>query len=188
MPATRTFALLAFLSLAACDDPEPPPEAATRSVAVAAEAPAGNPAEFCDVLREDPPDFTPPELAEPLPAAAAGKWRWVNLWATWCAPCVEEMPRLQGWAEEHDFVLQPISADMDAATVTRFRGSHPDFPESARMADPGAVADYLGTLGLPGAGALPVQLLVDPQGKLRCIRAAGVSDEDEAHVRALLDS
>ena len=27
----------------------------------------------------------------------AGKWRWINFWATWCKPCLEEMPMLGRW-------------------------------------------------------------------------------------------
>src|SRR5262245_28756498 len=44
----------------------------------------------------------------------AGRVRLINLWATWCAPCVKEMPsldQLQGALSSYPFVVLPISLD-----------------------------------------------------------------------------
>src|SRR4051812_28354483 len=47
-------------------------------------------------------------------ADLTGKARLINLWATWCAPCVKEMPsldRLQAVLPKDRFVVLPISLD-----------------------------------------------------------------------------
>src|SRR5882672_1719781 len=47
-------------------------------------------------------------------ANLTGKARLINLWATWCAPCVKEMPsldRLQAALPRDKFVVLPISLD-----------------------------------------------------------------------------
>jgi thiol-disulfide isomerase/thioredoxin len=47
-------------------------------------------------------------------ADSTGKARLINLWATWCAPCVKEMPsldRLQATLPLDKFVVLPISLD-----------------------------------------------------------------------------
>jgi thiol-disulfide isomerase/thioredoxin len=50
-------------------------------------------------------------------AAFEGRVALVNLWATWCAPCRQEMPaldRLQAGLGGEDFVVVPISIDTGA--------------------------------------------------------------------------
>lgn len=67
--------------------------------------------------------FSAPDGSETTLAAFRGKPVLVNLWATWCAPCVAEMPTLDALAEREGERLQVlvISQDMDGADkVTPF--------------------------------------------------------------------
>lgn len=38
-------------------------------------------------------------------AAHKGKWVLVNLWATWCVPCLTEMPELEAFSKSRDDVV-----------------------------------------------------------------------------------
>ncbi|MFD1787435.1 TlpA family protein disulfide reductase [Sphingomonas floccifaciens] len=51
-----------------------------------------------------------------------GKPVLVNLWATWCAPCVKELPTLEALAkrEAGKLAIVALSQDMDAAKVAPF--------------------------------------------------------------------
>jgi thiol-disulfide isomerase/thioredoxin len=51
-----------------------------------------------------------------------GKWVLVNLWATWCAPCLAEMPELEALSKSRaDVVVLGLAVDGQNATrVTRF--------------------------------------------------------------------
>ncbi len=41
-----------------------------------------------------------------------GKWIVVNLWATWCAPCIVEMPELQALSQSNpDLVVLGLAVD-----------------------------------------------------------------------------
>eukprot|EP01037_Dinobryon_pediforme_P034173 gene34174-39968_t len=51
-------------------------------------------------------------------AAFKGKPLLVNLWATWCGPCVKEMPTLDQAAAT--IAVVPISQDKDRPTVAAF--------------------------------------------------------------------
>lgn len=57
-----------------------------------------------------------------------GKVVFINFWATWCAPCREEMPSMQMLWErygERDFVLLAVNTDSsNHKTITRFVDKH----------------------------------------------------------------
>jgi peroxiredoxin len=62
-------------------------------------------------------DFTLPDLHGQLVQLAAlrGKVVFVNVWATWCPPCVEEMPTIQQLYERlHGRGLEVLAVSLDA--------------------------------------------------------------------------
>jgi thiol-disulfide isomerase/thioredoxin len=186
--AVRTaFATLLAVGCLACDEgaaagSAPPPG---RFEAVTAKAaPAAQTAEleaFCDVRGEaaSARDFTPP-ATEPAGAPLQGE-AWINLWATWCKPCLEELPRLVAWHKELEaqgtgFELRFVSADADAQTLADFRQAHPELPESTRLLTAESAGAYVQALGLDAGAGLPVHAFVHG-GKLTCVRSGAVLDD-----------
>ena len=185
----------AVLGAVACgDDGSTAPQPGSRVVAVQARGSTRSPAEMCDVFPDASaaPRFAMPELAETIPMQE-DRWRWVNVWATWCQPCIEEIPTLVEWEERLGREGKPIdlvlvSADGEADAVAQFRERVPTLPQSARLADPTAVEGWIGGLGMQGGASLPIQIFVDPQGRARCLRAGAVNDEDYAAIAQLVGS
>lgn len=131
-----------------------------------------------------------PKVKGPPAQSKEGSWRWVNFWATWCAPCLEEMPLLGRWRDTFakeglPFELELWSVDEDEDKLReRVRQGLPapmvwvDGPES--------LAAYLGEAGLDPNSMLPVQMLVDPKGNLRCVRIGSVGENDWGTIRRLV--
>jgi thiol-disulfide isomerase/thioredoxin len=187
---------LAALALGACEERRAGGgEPSSRVNAVKAD-PGARPATegFCDVrfAAAEAPAFRLPALNGAAAAGPrAGSWRWVNLWATWCKPCLEEIPRLRRWTEHLSATVQPIelafvSVDESEVDLARFLGAHPEIGEETRLADPAALPTWLGTLGLDGGAPIPIHVWIDPAGRTRCVRAGAVGEEHyEAVVRLL---
>jgi thiol-disulfide isomerase/thioredoxin len=89
----------------------------------------------------------------------------VNLWATWCAPCVKELPTLDKVAAAHrnDGALGVIAVSQDMAP----KASIDAFLGKLRIKDLGAYYDPKSTLsGAYGADTvLPTTILYDADGK-----------------------
>lgn len=113
-----------------------------------------------------------------IPAAWAGRPTLVNLWATWCAPCLKEMPDLQAFADAQGATgvrVVGIALD-DAAAVAAFLRQHgityPVLLDAAGPADAGV------RLGNP-AGVLPYSVLVSDDGRLLKTRIGPFTDAAE---------
>jgi thiol-disulfide isomerase/thioredoxin len=149
---------------------------------------------FCDV--QFPPGKGPlvqwPALAGGAGAPASpAAWRWINVWATWCKPCVEEMPRLRAWQEKRIGAGKPydlvfVSVDESDAEVAEFRKAHPDAPPTLRLADPAKMGAWFRDLGLTGDPPIPIHVFVDTTNRVRCARAGGVRETDHPVVEKLL--
>ncbi|MCZ2103364.1 MAG: TlpA disulfide reductase family protein [Comamonadaceae bacterium] len=93
---------------------------------------------------------------------ARGHWVLVNIWATWCGPCITEMPELDEYARSHPEVRVIGLAWQDAspAHIRRFLQRH-------RVSYPVAIIDPFAPIGrFKRPTALPTTYLIDPQGVL----------------------
>lgn len=165
-----------------------PPDAPGRFSAPPAteQAPATQAAP--DLVGQRRPDFRLADAAgRPVSAQDFdGRILLVNFWATWCAPCVEEMPMLSEFQRDH--------AGRDVTVV----GIAVDEPERARQFARELAVDYALLFGLPEAmlvgrsygnhsGMLPYSVLIDGHGTIRWIRL-GTLDRDQLEARlAALD-
>ncbi len=95
--------------------------------------------------------------------AFAGRPTLVNLWASWCAPCVKELPTLDRLARAKKGKLNvvAISQDMDVphASVVAFLKTHGIVTLSSYQ-DP-----KMALSGALGAEVLPTSILYDSNGK-----------------------
>lgn len=111
------------------------------------------------------PDFVLPRLDGRVQKLSnyRGKVVMVNLWATWCPPCLTEMPVLDEIVATYGprgLVVLGIASDDDASAVERF--VQKESPQMEILLDPGgAVGTQYGITGYPET------FFVDREGRLR---------------------
>ncbi|WP_370179331.1 TlpA family protein disulfide reductase [Alteriqipengyuania sp.] len=107
----------------------------------------------------------------------------VNLWATWCVPCIKEMPLLDELAVDYDGEMSvvTISQDMgDPAKVATFFAVN-ELANLPQWIDPQlALGDAM------GAATLPTTVLYDPTGQ-EVWRVTGDFDWSSEEARAAID-
>ena len=177
-----TLALALMLPLAGCDRGASdtaqgtPTEPAVKAKGVASidRSHAGEP--MPDLPLVNPASDAPIDKSE-----FAGKPVLLNLWATWCAPCVKEMPLLEALAGE-ERRLKVLTASQDVGAPEKIL---PYFEkEQFQRIEPWL--DKEGTLGFHFGGGLPVSVLYDAQGK-EVWRVAGDLDWADPQVRGAID-
>jgi len=181
-----TVLVLAAL-LGSCDKPQ---EGAAQQQQ---NLPAQNPAKPASLTGEIDRSFA----GEPMPAAKLtlpdgqsldlsslkGQPVLINLWATWCAPCVVEMPMLDTLAGEMDGRLKvlTISQDMNGAEAVV------PFFERNRFAHLEPWLDPQNDLGFAlGGGNLPITVLYGADGR-EIFRVTGGYEWDGEEARAQIE-
>ena len=115
----------------------------------------------------------------------AGQYVLLNFWATWCAPCREEMPSLQ--------TLQGAMGGAEFAVVTLATGRNP--PQAIRR-----FFDEIGVDALPqyrdinqqiaremGVFGLPITVILNPDGQ-EIARLRGDAEWDSPEAMALIEA
>jgi len=112
------------------------------------------------------PNFTLPTLAGESVSLDqfAGKVVLINVWATWCAPCVKEFPSLKRLVEKFGgrVVVLAVSYDRDVEDVRTFIRAFGGLPKSfvVVLDQKKITSDLLGT------DVLPETYILTPQRKL----------------------
>ena len=83
----------------------------------------------------------------------------LHFWATWCAPCREELPGLLALADDSTARILAVSVDREWSSVRRFFHDNP--PPAVFLADGKVVEERF------GVRHLPVTYILDDGGNLR---------------------
>jgi thiol-disulfide isomerase/thioredoxin len=153
---------LALLALSACGTQEQQPANEPQSVAQA------GPVKGVDRSHKGKPApdviFNDPDGGEISLAEFRGVPVLVNLWATWCAPCVKELPTLDRLAQAH-----AADGQLGVIAVSQDIGPHASvaaFLDKLKVRELGAYQDSkMAISGALGAEVLPTTVLYDAQGR-----------------------
>ncbi|HEY9148501.1 MAG TPA: TlpA disulfide reductase family protein [Gammaproteobacteria bacterium] len=101
-----------------------------------------------------------------------GKVVMVNFWATYCGPCIKEMPSMQRLKEklsDRPFAILAIDMAEERATVEAFLQKHNIQVNFPILLDPegGVVESWMIT-------AVPTTFIIDPQGEIRYALFGGI--------------
>jgi thiol-disulfide isomerase/thioredoxin len=149
-PATQGKPQAPDKTAAATPEPAQPP--GKDGDAGAAQAHSDTPALQVQTL-----DGTPYDLA-----TRRGKWVVVNFWATWCSPCLKEMPELSALdaMREHVEVIGLAYEEIEPADLRVFLEKHP-------VVYPVAIIDvYDPPKDFATPRGLPMTYLISPDGKV----------------------
>ncbi|MEO5661475.1 MAG: TlpA disulfide reductase family protein [Polaromonas sp.] len=126
-------------------------------------APVSVPAKEVDAfwaMSFDTPD------GKPLPMSSfRGKLLLVNFWATWCPPCIEELPLLDFFYQENkdkNIQLLGLAVDQPSAVRTWLETRPLNFPVGMVGFEGTELSKSLGNL----SGSLPFTVVFSPAGKL----------------------
>jgi thiol-disulfide isomerase/thioredoxin len=167
------------LLLAGCDREEPAaPQAEDAAAALAGEIDRSHAGDLMPALAVKDPAGKLLNLG-----ALQGQPVLLNLWATWCAPCVEEMPLLDALAADYQGKLRvvTVSQDMQGAEAVE------PFFAKAKLAhlEPWLDKDTELSFAL-GGGVLPTTVLYGADGT-EIARVVGAYDWAGPEARALVD-
>lgn len=177
--------LTGLVAIGGCDRPSQPPQQATQGNTAQAASTSAPKAGAVDRSHKG-------EAAPSLPlqdpagktvtlASFKGKPVLLNLWATWCIPCIKEMPTLDALAGQQGAALQVLAISQD------FKGKEAVGPffQNARFKHLQPYLDPDAAFSMGMGANLPTTILYDSSGK-EVWRVLGEKNWAGADVSALI--
>lgn len=116
-----------------------------------------------------------------------GKIVVINFWASWCPPCIEELPALRDFQDEHGGEVQVVGIGLDTPDKLRnvARTLHLAYPLLVESGDPFRELAYWGNPG----GKMPYTVFADADGVFRILHT-GPLDRDrlQAYLQELREA
>lgn len=94
--------------------------------------------------------------------AFRGQWVFINYWATFCEPCLTEMPELNAFYHLHQEEAVVLGVSYEALSKEQIRA----FAKAHGVEYPMLVDFRAHAEGLPSIEVLPTTLVLSPDGKL----------------------
>jgi thiol-disulfide isomerase/thioredoxin len=115
---------------------------------------------------------------KPLPMRGFhGKMLLVNFWATWCPPCIEELPLLDYFYQENkgkNWQVVGLAVDQPSAVRSWLQTKPLNFPVGMAGLEGAELSKSLGNL----AGSLPYSVVFGASGQLLYRKVGKVKPED----------
>lgn len=194
--------VLACLALTSCSDKKEGAPSNARFAAVAKPADNAAVGKFCDqgeAINAEATPYQPPPTrpiggVDNKASSGEGKWLWVNVWATWCTPCIQEMGLLGRWKDALEKDGTPVAFELLSIDAKEDEDKLKAWTAKKTLAGPvqwirneDDFGPWLSSMGVQGASAIPIHVLVDPKGSVQCVRLGAVHEQDYGTVRSILN-